>query len=168
MGRAIVYPEIIGTLGDTCFLVVPAIKNEMAGYAERQAMDGEVSYRLDWNLVIIKSLEICLITFEILWDDGNITIIGFKPNTWEQLSNLIYFRNLLLLPDRGLIEMDSFLISPVAALEGFLIKGLDKGLINLANKAANIPPDLNIRGLMTQLSNLLNSTRKSGQENLLI
>ncbi|MDO7785782.1 hypothetical protein [Desulforamulus aquiferis] len=168
MGGLIVYPDIIGTLGDTCFLVVPAIKNEMAGYAERQAMGGEVGYRLDWNLVIIKSLGICLITFEILWDDGNITIIGFKQNTWEQLGNLIYYRNLLLLPDRGLIEDNNSLISPVAAREGFLLKGIDKGLVSLANKAANIPPDLNIRGLMTHLADLLNSTRKAGRDTFLI
>lgn len=159
MGGAIVYPEIIGTLGDACFLVVPAIKEEMAAYAERQAMEGEVGYRSDWNLVISKALEICLITFEVLWDDGNITIIGFRSNTWEQLSNLIHYRNLLLLPDKGLIENDSSLISPVAAREGFLIRGLDKGLMNLANKAANIPPELNIRGSMTYLSNLLNGSR---------
>lgn len=160
MGGAIIYPEIIGTLADTCFLVVPAIKEEMARYAERKAMGEEVNYSLDWNLVIIKSQGICLITLEILWDDGNITLIGFKTKTWEQISQIMHYRNLLLLPDKGLIEVENTLISPVAAQEGFLIKGLDNGLINLANKAANMPPDLNIEGLMTYLCEILNATRE--------
>ena len=56
--------------------------------------------------------------------------------------------------------MDTNLISPVAAQEGFLVKGLDKGLKQLANKAANIPPDLNVRGLMTFLCELINLNRK--------
>lgn len=162
MGGAIIYPEIIGTLADTGFLVVPAIKKEMARYAERKALGERVAYRMDWNLVIIKSLESCLITLEILWDDDNITLIGFPSRTWEQLSQFMLYRNLLLLPDRGLIGADNNLISPVAAQEGFLLSGLDQGLKHLVNKAMNIPPDLNVRGLMTYLSDLLNITRKNG------
>ena len=159
MGGAIIYPEIIGTLADTGFLVVPAIKEEMACYAERKALGQEVGYRLDWNLVIFKSLESCLITLDIFWDDGNITVIGFPSRTWEQLSQFGLYNNILLLPDRGLIGADNNLISPVAAQEGFLLKGLAKGLKHLVNKAVNIPPDLNVGGLMTYLSDLFNTAR---------
>lgn len=161
MGGAIVYPDIIGTLADTGFLVVPAIKKEMAHYAERRSLGEVVNCQLNWNLVIVKSLEICLISMEILWDDGNITVVGFPSKTWDQLSQLMHYRNVLLLPDRGLIGSENNLISPVAAQEGFLIKGIDKGLIQLANKAANMPPDLNVRGLMTYLVDLINTTRSS-------
>ncbi|SHE47958.1 hypothetical protein SAMN02745133_00464 [Desulforamulus putei DSM 12395] len=164
MGGVIIYPEIIGTLADSCFLVVPALKKEMARYAERRALGEEVGYRIDWNLVIVRSLEICIITLDILWDDGNITVIGFHSKTWDQLSQFMHFSNLLLLPDRGLIGEDNNLISPVAAQEGFLIKGIDKGLVSLANKAANISPDLNVRGLMTYLSDILNVARKTGRD----
>lgn len=157
MGGAIIYPEIIGTLTDTGFLVVPALKNDMAGYTARLARGEEVHYHLDWNLVIIKALDRCLVTMEILWDDGNITVIGFPNNIWEQLSHFMNCRNLLLLPDSGMLE--SSLISP-KAVEGFLINGVNRGLVNLANKAANIPPDLNVRGLITHLWNLLNNARK--------
>lgn len=162
MGGAIIYPEIIGALADTAFLVVPAIKKEMARYAERKALGEKVSYRMDWNLVIIKSLESGLITLEILWDDDNITFIGFPSRTWEQLSQFMLYSNLLLLPDRGLIGADNSLISPVAAQEGFLLSGLEQGLKHLVNKAMNIPPDLNVRGLMTYLCELLNTSRKNG------
>ncbi|SHK69222.1 hypothetical protein [Desulforamulus aeronauticus] len=161
MGGAIIYPEIIGTLADTGFLVVPAIKKEMAYYAERRFLGEEVNCRLNWNLVIIKSLEICLISMEILWDDGNVTVVGFPSKTWEQLSQLMHFRNVLLLPDRGLITSENNLISPVAAQEGFLIEGIDKGLIHLAKKAANMPLDMNVQGLMTYLCDLINTTRSS-------
>ncbi|ABO51304.1 hypothetical protein Dred_2800 [Desulforamulus reducens MI-1] len=160
MGGAIIYPEIIGTLAYTVFLVVPAIKEEMAGYAERRAMGEEVGYRLEWNLVINKALEKCLITMDICWDDGNMTVVGFPTKSWKQLAQFTHYKNLLLLPDRGLIDVDTNLISPVAAQEGFLVKGLDKGLKQLANKAANIPPDLNVRGLMTFLCELINLNRK--------
>lgn len=163
MGGAIIYPEIIGALADSGFLVVPAIKEEMAVYAERRALGEEVGYQVHWNLVIVKSLEICLITLDILWDDGNITVIGFHSKTWDQLSHLMHFSNLLLLPDRGLIGEDNNLISPVAAQEGFLIKGFAKGVISLANKAANMPQDLDIRGLMTYLSDILNVARRTGR-----
>ncbi|AEG59114.1 hypothetical protein [Desulforamulus ruminis] len=157
MGGAIAYPKIIGALTDTSFLVVPALKDEMAGYCERLALGENVQYHLDWNLVIIKSLNRCLVTLEILWDDGNISVIGFPKDTWEQLSQFINYRNLLLLPDRGLVECS--LISPKAA-EGFLIKDANKGLVNLAHKAANIPPSLNVGGLVDPLCNLLNTARK--------
>lgn len=160
MGGAIIYPEIIGTLADSIFLVVPAIKKEMAQYAERRAMGEEVEYHLEWNLIINKTLEICLITMDIVWDDENMTVIGFPSKSWEQLAQFMLYRNLILLPDRGLIGDDKQLISPLAAQEGFLLKGLDKGLKNLANKAANIPPDLNVRGMMSYLSNMLNFNRK--------
>lgn len=162
MGGAIIYPEIIGTLADSCFLVVPALKKEMAHYAERRAQGEEVGYRIDWNLVIVRALEMSLITLDILWNDGNITVIGFRLKTWDQLGQFMHYNNLLLLPDRGLIGEDNNLVSPVAAREGLLIKGLYKGLVSLANKAANMPPDLDIRGLMTYLSDILNMARKSG------
>ncbi|GAB6179705.1 hypothetical protein JCM14036_10240 [Desulfotomaculum defluvii] len=160
MGGAIIYPEIIGTLADTVFLVVPAIKKEMARYAERRAMGEEVEYHLEWNLIINKALEICLITMDITWDDGNITVVGFPSKAWEQVAQFMLYRNLMLLPDRGLIGDDNQLISPLAAQEGFLLKGIDKGLKKLANKAANIPPDLNVRGMMSYLSDILNFNRK--------
>lgn len=161
MSGAIIYPEIIGALADSGFLVVPAIKEDMARYAARRALGEEVRCRMDWNLVVMRSIESCMITLEILWDDGNITVIGFPTRTWEQLGQFMHYSNLLLLPHRGLIGADNNMISPVAAQEGFLIEGLQQGLKHLANKAANIPPELNVRGLMTYLSDLLNSTRKT-------
>lgn len=162
MGGEIVYPEIIGALAGTSFLVIPALKNEMSRYAERKALGDNVGYQLDWNLVIVKSLELCIITFEIYWDDGNITVIGFPSKTWEQLSQIVVNNSLLLLPHIGLIGADNNLISPVAAQEGFLIKGLEKGILSLVTKASNLPEELNVGGLMTYLCDILNNARKTG------
>lgn len=164
MGGIIMYPEIIGALADTSFLVVPALKDNLTEYMERLVMGGKVNYKIDWNLVIIKSLQRCLVTLDIFWDDDNITSIGFNNKMWEQLWQIAQYPNLLLLPERGLIEVN--LINPIGT-PGFLIKGVNEGLGLLAIKAANISSDLNVGELMQYLCDILNSSRVTEGRGLL-
>ncbi|AEF93422.1 hypothetical protein Desca_0530 [Desulfotomaculum nigrificans CO-1-SRB] len=160
----IMYPKIIGALADTSFLVVPALKNDLTGYMERLDTGETVNYKIDWNLVIMKSQQQCLVTLDIFWDDDNITSIGFSNKMWEQLGQIALYPNLLLLPERELIE--DTLINPMG-VTGFLIKGVDEGLMHLAVKAANISPDLNVSEPMQYLCDILNTTRKIGSMGLL-
>lgn len=158
MYQSFIYPEIVGTLADTSFIILPDLKEKICFY-NKQPRDRQTAIsKVDWNLLLVKEDQRCLVTMDIDWIDGDVNIVEFEADLWEHFNHFMKHNQVLIMSDRALIE-EKYL-SPKVEEASLVISGVAWGLRQLALKAANMPRDTYFESLLNYLCVVLNFTEE--------
>jgi hypothetical protein len=141
--KEILFPEFIGETEEALVLVLPTLKEHLAGLFTRFHAGEEIDYCFSWELVEIDEKDF-LVVLDIDWDEGTGIGVGFSSEMWEVFRSVSSMQQLILICDWELMTMgiageidDDEDFKPYA----LLIRDANRGLWKLLDQARELQPN---------------------------